>query len=335
MNKLSPQDNRQVIDRIIHLRTQHFGPRGKARFAKALDISPSTYNYYEKDRVPPCSVLVKMAQVTGVDLNWLLTGQGRSAPTVAGAHASRRHEEVVHRLAKVLGQRPGAAGALAALADLLEKHAHQAWQDTAPQELSVSPASGWIPVLGRTAAGVAQFWQGQEALDLRDQYQSALQGLSQTADVASVAAETLDGSLVDGQAGAPAAQAEALGRSGVRLVQLTRPVELWGLSVSEFLDTGPWGAQRCGLFALRVDGQSMSPALEHGDMVVLSPDRQAEDGQMAVVQLGGQMGLTCKLIRREAGKIHLIPINENFVPSVHASEDVVWALAVLAQVRLS
>jgi transcriptional regulator with XRE-family HTH domain len=334
MNKLPPQDNRQVIDRIIYLRTQHFGPRGKARFAKALGISPSTYNYYEKDRVPPSLVLVNMARVTGVDLNWLLTGEGRSASTVAGLQTSRMDEQIVHRLAKVLGQRPGAAGALAALADLLEKRAQQTSQDTAPQGLSVSPSSGWIPVLGRTAAGVAQFWRDREALGLRNQYQAALQGLSQTADVASVVAEALDGSLVAGQAAGPAAQAETLGPKGVRLVQLVRPVELWGLSVSEFLDAGPWSARRSGLFALRVDGQSMSPALEHGDMVVLSPDRQVEDGEMAVVQLGGQMGLTCKLIRREAGKIHLIPINEDFVPSVHASEDVMWALAVLAQVRL-
>jgi hypothetical protein len=42
-----------VIERVIQLRKQYFGNRGKRNFAKALGINASTYNYYEKERTPP------------------------------------------------------------------------------------------------------------------------------------------------------------------------------------------------------------------------------------------------------------------------------------------
>ena len=65
MKKIDPK---AIIDRIILLRTQHSGPRGKSLFARELGISASTYNYYEKDRVPPIETLLNICDVTGADL---------------------------------------------------------------------------------------------------------------------------------------------------------------------------------------------------------------------------------------------------------------------------
>ncbi|HPS54488.1 MAG TPA: LexA family transcriptional regulator [Sedimentisphaerales bacterium] len=64
-----------IIERIIQLRIEHFGKRGKSYFARKLNISPSTYNYYEQDRVPPADVLLKMSMVAGVELDWLIAGE--------------------------------------------------------------------------------------------------------------------------------------------------------------------------------------------------------------------------------------------------------------------
>jgi len=64
-----------IIERVIQLRTQHFGKRGKSIFARELGISPSTYNYYEQDRVPPADILLKMSKATGVGLGWLIAGE--------------------------------------------------------------------------------------------------------------------------------------------------------------------------------------------------------------------------------------------------------------------
>jgi SOS-response transcriptional repressor LexA len=52
-----------------------------------------------------------------------------------------------------------------------------------------------------------------------------------------------------------------------------------------------------------------------------------------VVQLEGQIGVTCKLIRFDDGRVYLIPINESFQPTSHARGDLVWALRVIARVR--
>ncbi len=68
-------DENAVIERIKGLRCRFSGLRGKSEFAKALGISPSTYNYYEQKRIPPVETLLKISQITGADLHWILTGQ--------------------------------------------------------------------------------------------------------------------------------------------------------------------------------------------------------------------------------------------------------------------
>ncbi|MCJ7776736.1 MAG: helix-turn-helix domain-containing protein, partial [Sedimentisphaerales bacterium] len=72
MEKIDPHG---IIQRVRKLREQFSGPRGKSVFAQALAISPSTYNYYERDRVPPIEVLLKICEVTGANIEWLLTGR--------------------------------------------------------------------------------------------------------------------------------------------------------------------------------------------------------------------------------------------------------------------
>jgi hypothetical protein len=42
----------------------------------------------------------------------------------------------------------------------------------------------------------------------------------------------------------------------------------------------------------------------------------------------------CKLVRIEADKIHLVPINEKYEAKVIKSKDLLWALAVLCHIRL-
>ena len=54
----------------------HRAVRNRAtHFAALLHLSPSTYNYYEKGRIPPVDVLDRAARVTGVPLLWLIRGE--------------------------------------------------------------------------------------------------------------------------------------------------------------------------------------------------------------------------------------------------------------------
>ncbi len=87
-------------------------------------------------------------------------------------------------------------------------------------------------------------------------------------------------------------------------------------------------------FALHIDGDSMSPRIKDGDIVVLSPSVPAVQGQIAVARIANQIGVTCKLIRKTQQGVHLIPINERYETKVVAEKDLHWSLAVLCHVSL-
>lgn len=339
----------EICARIAALRREVAGPRGKTNFAKQLGLSPSTYDYYEADRVPPAEVLVRIADAAGVDLRWLITGQSPAQP-VAASHPA------ITRAAALLASHPSAAQPLAAFVELLAgsmafpaktdaaAHAGEALHEgvlasavvSAP-EISAPPVGlgahagaessapirgreSWIPVLGRTAAGVPQFWAGQSA-----------QGVTQLEDLVArhagpimqrpVRVEPADSPMPTGLA-SPLAD-------DVQLIRLGQPDG----EVAEFIASGLLKARYRDAFALRIDGQSMQPDILHGDLVLLSPSVPAMDGRAAVVQLKDQIGVTCKLFRHDADQVHLIPLNEQLPPQTFPAKEVVWSLKVLGKVR--
>jgi len=68
-------DTAAICERLKNVRIQVCGPRGQSHFATLLHLSPSTYNYYEKGRVPPVDVLDRAARITGAPLLWLIRGE--------------------------------------------------------------------------------------------------------------------------------------------------------------------------------------------------------------------------------------------------------------------
>src|SRR5262245_7956125 len=64
-----------ICERLKQVRIQVCGPRGQSHFAALLLLSPSTYNYYEKGRIPPVDVLDRAAKITGAPLLWLIRGE--------------------------------------------------------------------------------------------------------------------------------------------------------------------------------------------------------------------------------------------------------------------
>ena len=66
-------------------------------------------------------------------------------------------------------------------------------------------------------------------------------------------------------------------------------------------------------FALRVRGDSMmGAAILDGDMVVVRPQANADDGQIVGARIGDEA--TVKRLRRRKGEIWLMPENENYAP---------------------
>ena len=103
-----------IIARIRTLRIQHSGLRGKSKFARALDISPSTYSYYENNRVPPIEILLAICELTGADLFWLLTGdKNRQTPYFA----SVSNPGLFRQLDELLSKHPETAVSKGATAD--------------------------------------------------------------------------------------------------------------------------------------------------------------------------------------------------------------------------
>ena len=303
-----------ICRRIAKIRMELAGPRGKSSFAGQLGLSASTYAYYETSRVPPADVLVRIADVAGVDLRWLLTGQA-GTPAVPPGHP------VVRRAASLLAQRPDAAAALAAFLDILAgTFAFPESEVPSPAPAAApSPevaARAWIPIMGRSAAGVPHFWSSRD-------------------DAAGV---TMLDDLIARHAGCKAqhvaraeATAEEPGETAVvQIITLRRPDDE---GVVEFLAAEAVKRAYPDAFALRIDGDSMAPDIRHGDVVILSPSTPAADGRPAVVQLDRQIGVTCKLFRHTGSHVHLIPINEQVPPLAIAADHVVWALRVLARVR--
>ncbi len=75
-----------ICDRLRNVRVRHYGERGRSMLCRELGIAPSTYSLYEVSRVPPVDLLVRVAELTGVRIEWLLQGSGEPYPADRTSH---------------------------------------------------------------------------------------------------------------------------------------------------------------------------------------------------------------------------------------------------------
>ena len=313
-------NDKSIIERIRQLRQEHAGNRGKAIFAKALGLSPSTYNYYEKDRLPPIDVLWSICRTTGADLQWLLTGE-KTASVVSNKIPSPLSEKIV----RCLQRDPNAGVVLSAFLDLLGQKANLEQGISADDRPGESMSRHWLPILGRTAAGFIQFWQDEgdklpgltELSELIDRHKQSSHRRLQAAGICSDATLLNLPDITD---------------SAISMIQLT---EANDEGISEFIDCDEIARGYPGAFGLRVDGESMAPRICDGDIVILHPDMPARDAMTAVVKLRDQIGTSCKIIRYDDDQVHLIAIHERYDTKIYPQEQILWALAVLWRIRLS
>ena len=313
-----PIDQKALTERIRQLRTRYAGERGKTIFAKALGISPSTYSYYEGGRVPSAEILWRMCEVTGADVRWLLTGQAPSGDSGSGAE-SLLPAGLVAKISAVLAKQPQSASALEAFVDFLTEKAPV--EKPAPDD-GGSDEFCWVPLLGRTAAGMVHFWQSDDVLPSVTDLTELIER-HRNSGRREIIPEALN-------CEAEMANLERLDEKTVKLVQV-RDVDSSGFC--EFVSAPEVYRRYQDAFALHIDGDSMAPHVCDGDVVVLSPSVPATNGCRSVVKLVGQIGATCKIVRWEGGQIHLIPSNERYDIKVHPEEEVAWALAVLWCIR--
>ena len=331
-------DENAIIERIKQLRTQHAGNRGKSRFAQALGISPSTYSYYETNRVPPIDIILNICQITGADLYWLLTGQTRENDTVSnsGVNINSQNTSLLRKIDALLTQNSSLTIPINAFVDLLSAKNTLENQITPIQgdpnhsnenKLAVPDRPGWIPLLGRTAAGMVHFWDQQilpepkQAVTELDELVKKHTGKSIISSTnGTVSVDLAVQGLIEGVKNAKVNLVQVSGDEQGQIVEFIQCEDIFKL----FPDS----------FALQIDGDSMAPRINDGDIVILSPSVPAGQGQIAVARVANQIGVTCKLIRTTDDDVHLIPINERYETKVVGKEDLLWALAVLCHITI-
>jgi transcriptional regulator with XRE-family HTH domain len=313
-------DAKAMIERIRLLREQHAGSRGKSEFARSLGISPSTYSYYENNRVPPADILLKICEVTGADLEWLLTGQSGKKNFAFGGNLT-----ILQKLNDLFTDHPESTEAVWAFAELLcqKKGFENQFYSKLGSDKPERP--GWIPVLGRTAAGIIHFWD-QTFLPEPKQAITELDELV-TRHIGKTIIGSINGNVsIDLKAKPLLESLKSLQVNLIRLAGTEQIVEF--VQCEEIHKLFPDG------FALQIDGDSMSPRINDGDIVILSPSVPAVQGQIGIARIANQIGVTCKLIRTTENEVHLIPINEKYETKVVAKKDLLWALAVLCHINV-
>ena len=315
-------DEKAMIERVRLLRKQYAGSRGKSKFARALGISASTYSYYENNRVPPIEILLKICKVTGADLEWLLTGRSTERKFAFGPNI-----ELLQKLDDLFTNNPELTEAVLAFIELLcekkgiEKVFHPETQPAKPDR------PGWIPVLGRTAAGIVHFWD-QTFLPEPKQAITELDELVKK-HIGKTIIGSADGTVsIDLQA---RPLVESFKSQQVNLIKVGGPQQE---QIVEFVQCEEIHKLFPDSFALQIDGDSMSPRINDGNIVILSPSVPAAQGQIGIARVANQIGVTCKLIRTTEREVHLIPINERYETKVVAKKDLLWALAVLCHISV-
>jgi transcriptional regulator with XRE-family HTH domain len=322
VKNMSKYDEKAIIARIRSLREQYVGGRGKSKFARALNISPSTYNYYENNRIPPIEILLKICEVTGADLDWLLTGQSTGKEPESGPKSG-----LLQKLDKLFTDNPEMTEAVLAFIELLCEQKGIVGGFRSGPLPSEAARPGWIPVLGRTAAGMVHFWEQtlipepKQAVTELDELVKMHIGREIVGSVdGTISVDLKARPLVDGITRQQANLIQVCGQEQEQIVEFVQCEEIHKL----FPDS----------FALHLDGDSMSPRINDCDIVILSPSVPAAQGQISIARVANQIGVTCKLIRTTKTDVHLIPINERYETKVIAKKDLLWALAVLCHVSV-
>ena len=78
-----------------------------------------------------------------------------------------------------------------------------------------------------------------------------------------------------------------------------------------------WTDKEC--FALKIKGDSMSPRIMDGDIVLVKKQESAEDGDLVIAEIDGEA--TCKVLKRSHGSIMLVPFNAAFAPFVYTGQE--------------
>lgn len=297
------EQHQQLTERLRELRRRHFGPRGKAEFARRLSIPLDEYERLERGALPSGELLVRICELTGEDLQWLLTGrEARQSLVISGTR--RRHRDLIARIASLLDERPACAGPLEGFVDLLcatpLRSPGRALPGPSPPTLSdLVPILDFeeLPLEFGIPGGKSRFWlpppEDKTPIDVSTAALTA----------------TLEGDAP------PAAQ--------MRVVTCVDPRghERAFLQSREVLASFP------DAFAVRIADDAMTPLIPRGTAVIVAPGAAPELGRPALCRTSE--GASCRVwLGIRDGLVHLGRASDGSRESLPQSA-LRWSLAVL------
>lgn len=303
-----------ICKRLEGLREDLFGSRGKSEMARKLGIRPSTYDRYERDRIPPADLLVTIAEVCDVTLDWLLTGEEPKRPQRVG---DPELESLTHQFRDALIRhadfRPVASQFLHWLRSQAE--GEQATAAIGGTLKSAIPILGALPdSSSNLASGSAEGLLARRARALETNSNAAFATATEPVGIDVLNDNTEDhladdnivrGSLLTHESGATP----------------------WGIESNELTSSHP------DAVAWLIDDHSMEPLFHQGDYVVISPTHEAESGQPCVACMRQSRQLSCRVFHPDDNSVLLVPANSRIDATRIPANDLEAAYRVLAVVR--
>lgn len=74
------------------------------------------------------------------------------------------------------------------------------------------------------------------------------------------------------------------------------------------------------VFALRVKGDSMSPRIMDGDIVLVDQNACPDDGDVVIALVGDEA--TCKILKKAHDRVTLVPFNAAYPPFVYSGDEI-------------
>lgn len=75
------------------------------------------------------------------------------------------------------------------------------------------------------------------------------------------------------------------------------------------------------IFALKVKGDSMSPRICNGDVVIVRAQPDVETGEIAAVAVNGDSA-TLKKIKKDSKGVYLVPLNNDYDTTFYSNEEI-------------
>jgi len=299
-----------LAERIRQLRQRHFGRRGKSALAESLGLSAAQIERFERGEIPSGELLVRMCEITGEDLQWLLTGKAaRGSVVISGAR--ERHRDLLSRIAVTLDDDPLVARQLEAFLDLLKDG--RGAQDAAVRALPAPADGALIPIFE---------WD-----ELEDEPPGAAR---------SVAAHALAprGSHALARVRALLSEPAHAERTAPRVVCLIEAP--CGAGRRRTYVHSP-DVARCfpGAFGARIESDALAPMFEPGDYALLAPEAAPTLGRPALCRCAGEPGARIGIWLGHDGEDAVLGRLKDGRQERVARANVRWSLEALFRVALA